>query len=142
MVWYSTDMEKIPRIGVGVIITKNNKVLLGQRKNAHGTGSWCPPGGHLEFMETINECAHRETTEEVGVNIKDIQKPVFTEDFFKEEDRHYITMLVTTKWDSGEVKLMEPEKCEKWDWFGWDELPSPLFLPLQNHIDQGYNPFR
>ena len=135
-------MDKTPRIGVGVIIKRDEKVLLGQRKNAHGTGSWCPPGGHLEFMETIEACAIRETLEEVGAYIKNIQKPVFTEDFFKREGKHYITMLVTAEWDSVEPQLLEPEKCERWDWFSWNELPSPLFLPMQNHIDQGYNPFQ
>lgn len=135
-------MGKIPRIGVGVIIKREGKVLLGKRKNAHGTGSWCPPGGHLEFMETIEACAIRETLEEVGVNLKNIQTPVFTEDFFREEDKHYITMLVTADWSSVEPQLLEPEKCERWDWFSWDKLPSPLFLPMQNHIDQGYNPFQ
>ena len=88
-------MEKVPRVGVGVVIIKDGKVLLGKRKNSHGTGSWCPPGGHLEFMETIEACASRETMEETGVKIKNIKKPVFTEDFFIEEDKHYITMLVT-----------------------------------------------
>jgi len=134
-------MQQTPKVGVGVIIIKDKKVLLGQRKNAHGTGSWCPPGGHLEFMETIEDCARRETMEEVGLLIGDIQKPVFTEDFFKEENKHYITMLVNTHWKSNEPQLLEPEKCAKWDWFSWDELPSPLFLPLQNHINKGYNPF-
>ena len=134
-------MDKIPKIGVGVIIRKDNKILLGKRKNAHGTGTWCPPGGHLEFMETIDECARRETDEESGLVITNIQKPVFTEDFFEEEDKHYITMLVTTDWESGEPELKEPHKYEEWKWFAWDELPSPLFLPMQNHIDQGYNPF-
>jgi|AntRauTorckE6833_2_1112554.scaffolds.fasta_scaffold41230_3 8-oxo-dGTP diphosphatase len=135
-------MEQAPRVGVGVIITKENKVLLGKRKNAHGTGSWCPPGGHLEFMETIEACARRETSEEVGVQVSNIQKPMFTEDFFQLENMHYITMLVTTQWKSGEVQLLEPEKCEQWDWFSWDNLPSPLFLPMQNSINQGYNPFK
>jgi len=134
-------MEKIPKIGVGVIIRKGNKVLLGQRKNAHGTGAWCPPGGHLEFMETIDDCARRETNEESGLVITNIQKPVFTEDFFKEEEKHYITMLVTTDWESGEPELREPHKCEEWRWFTWDKLPTPLFLPMQNHIVAGYNPF-
>ncbi len=134
-------MEKVPRIGVGVVIRKDNKILLGKRKNAHGTGSWCPPGGHLEFMESIEDCARRETEEEVGLKIKNIQKAVYTEDFFKLEDRHYITMLVTTDWESGEPELREPEKCEEWKWFPWDELPEPLFLSMKNHIDQGYRPF-
>lgn len=30
--------EHYPRIGVGVIIRKDGKVLLGKRKNAHGEG--------------------------------------------------------------------------------------------------------
>lgn len=93
-------------------------------------------------METVEDCARRETQEETGLNIKNIQRPVVTEDFFEEEQKHYITLLVTTDWDFGEPELMEPEKCEEWDWFNWDELPSPLFLPMQNHIDQGYNPFQ
>jgi len=134
-------MEKVPRIGVGVVIRKDNKILLGKRKNAHGTGSWCPPGGHLEFMESIEDCARRETMEEVGLKIKNTQKAVYTEDFFKEEDKHYLTMLVTTDWESGEPELLEPEKCEEWRWFAWNELPEPLFLPMQNHIKQGYKPF-
>jgi 8-oxo-dGTP diphosphatase len=133
--------KQVPRIGIGVIIRKDNKVLLGKRKNAHEPGSWCPPGGHLEFMETIEDCARRETNEESGLAITNIQPPVFTEDFFTEEKKHYITMLVTADWESGEVELREPDKCEEWRWFAWDELPSPLFLPMQNHIDQGYTPF-
>jgi 8-oxo-dGTP diphosphatase len=91
-------------------------------------------------METIENCARRETMEEVGVTITNIQKPVFTEDFFTEEDKHYLTALVTADWETNDPQLLEPDKCEKWDWFAWDKLPSPLFLPLQNHIDQGYSP--
>ena len=138
---YNLCMEKIPRVGVGVIIRRDNKVLLGQRKNAHGVGTWCPPGGHLEFMETIEDCVLRETAEEAGVKIKNLQKPVFAEEIHLKENKHYINLLVTADWDSLEPELNEPDKFELWDWFGWDNLPSPLFLPMQIHIDQGYNPF-
>lgn len=84
-------MNKIPRVGLGVCIVKDNKVLLGKRKNAHGDGSWCFPGGHLEFGESYEECAQRETFEEVGVSIKNIQFVTATNDLFPEEDKHYIT---------------------------------------------------
>ncbi|MCA9354744.1 MAG: NUDIX domain-containing protein [Candidatus Kaiserbacteria bacterium] len=134
-------MEQIPRIGVGVLILKDSKVLLGKRKNAHGPGSWCPPGGHLEFMETIEDCAKRETLEETGVTITNIRKPAYTEDFFTEENKHYLTFLLTAGWESGQPEILEPEKCEAWEWFDWNKLPSPLFLPLQNHIERGYDPF-
>jgi hypothetical protein len=33
----SVDMPK-PRIGVGVIVVKEGKILLGKRKGAHGSG--------------------------------------------------------------------------------------------------------
>ena len=32
-------MEKRPKVGLGIVIIKDNKVLLGKRKNAHGEGS-------------------------------------------------------------------------------------------------------
>ena len=43
-------------------------------------------------------------------------------------------------YDSGEVKIMESEKCEKWEWFDWSDLPQPLFVPLQNLLKKNYNP--
>jgi len=41
--------------------------------------------------------------------------------------------------ESGEVQLMEPDKCEQWEWFEWDNLPSPLFLPTINQLKEGFN---
>jgi 8-oxo-dGTP diphosphatase len=36
---------------------------------------------------------------------------------------------------------MEPEKLEKWEWFKWENLPSPLFLPIKNLKKQNFYPF-
>lgn len=126
-------MENIPRVGVGVVIRKDDKILLGKRKNAHGEGTWCPPGGHLEFMETIEDCARRETAEESGLEIKNIQHPpAFTEEFHVKENKHYLNLLVTCDWAAGEPQLNEPDKCEQWEWFAWNDLPTPLFLPMDS----------
>ena len=135
-------MEERPKVGVGVVVVKDGKVLLGKRKNAHGDGSWCFPGGHLEFNEKLEECARRETFEETGIKIKNIKKGTFTNDMFKEEGKHYITLYLISEYDSGEVKIMEPDKCEKWDWFEWEKLPEPLFIPMQNLLKEGYHPFK
>jgi len=133
--------EKRPKVGLGVIIMKDNKVLFGKRKSVIGNGTWCIPGGHLEFKESWEECAIRETMEETGVKIKNIRFGTVTNDIFIKEDKHYISIFVLADYDSGEVKVMEPDKCEKWGWFEWNKLPSPLFESESNLIKEGYNPF-
>jgi len=134
--------EKRPKVGVGVFVLKDGKILLGKRKNAHGKGTWCLPGGHLEFNEELEECAKREVLEETGVSIKNIRFATITNDMFRKEGKHYITIFMLSDYDSGEVKVMEPEKCEKWDWFEWNNLPLPLFTPMQNLLKNNFHPFK
>ncbi len=133
-------MESRPKVGVGVIIIKNNRVLLGKRKGSHGEGTWCFPGGHLEFNEEITDCAKREVMEETGIKIRDLSIATITNDIFEKEKKHYITIYVLSRYDSGNLKVMEPEKCEKWSWFEWNRLPSPLFLPTKNLLKQNFSP--
>jgi len=139
-----TDSDKHPRAGVGAILVRDGKVLLGRRKNAHGEGSWAFPGGHLEFGESIEECAARETYEESGITIPatNFMLATFTNDIFTENDKHYITLFAIAKCDIGEARIMEPDKCTEWGWFGWNELPQPLFLTLQNLLKQNFNPIQ
>ncbi|MBW2999297.1 NUDIX domain-containing protein [Candidatus Woesearchaeota archaeon] len=135
-------MEERPKIGIGVIVIKDNKVLMGKRKNAHGEGSWSFPGGHLEFNEEVEDCAVREVLEETGLKIKNLKLGPFTNDIFEKERRHYVTLFVISDYDSGELKNLEPDKCERWDWFEWDNLPEHLFIPVQNLKKQDYNPLK
>jgi 8-oxo-dGTP diphosphatase len=135
-------MDNHPKVGIGVIVIKDNKVLLGKRKNTHGEGSWCFPGGHLELNEKIEDCAIREVKEEVGIEIKNLRMGIFTNDIFKKEKKHYITLFVIADYSFGTAKVMELEKCERWDWFEWNKLPKPLFLPIKNLLKQKFNPFK
>ena len=117
-------MEKQVRVGVWVLIynENNDKVILGKRKGAHGSHTYHFTGGHLEFNEDILDCAKRETLEEVG----------FTNDIFERDRKHYITIFVRANIASGELRKMEPHKCEAWDWYSLDELPKELFIPIIN----------
>lgn len=133
-------MKERPYVGVGVIVTKGNRVLLGKRKNSHGSGTWQFPGGHLELNETIEACARREVREETGLQIKDLRLGPYTNDIFAEEAKHYITLFVVAAYESGELRVREPEKCETWEWFAWPDLTQPLFLPIQNLLKQGFSP--
>lgn len=134
------EEKKHVRVGVGVIIIKDGKILLGKRKSPHGEGTWSFPGGHLEMNESIKECATRETMEEVGIMIKNIRFGAVTNDIFQAEGKHYITIFMVSDYNMGDVKLSEPEKCERWDWFDWSDLPKPLFLPVQNLLKKNFKP--
>lgn len=127
-----------PKVGVACIVVKNNKVLLGKRKSAHGEGTWGFPGGHLEFGESPEQCAVREALEETGIKIKNIKVGPYTNDIFKADKRHYITLFVLSDYDSGEPRVMEPDKCEVWQWFSWNSLPEPLFMPIHNLLKTGF----
>ncbi|HLD81094.1 MAG TPA: NUDIX hydrolase [archaeon] len=133
---------KAPKVGVGVIVVRDGKVLAGKRKNAHGDGAWSFPGGHLELNEGVEECAKREVFEETGARVKNLRQGPYTNDVFEKEGKHYVTLFVVADYDSGGVTAREPGKCGEWKWFKWDELPEPVFLPIKNLKRKGFNPFK
>jgi len=114
------------KVGVGVMIFKDDKVLLGKRKGSHGAGEYSFPGGHLEYMEGFEECAVRETLEEAGIEIKNV-KFLWLKNTTFYTPKHYVHIGLIADWKSGEPEVLEPEKCEGWDWYDLNNLPKPLF---------------
>ena len=131
-------MKNRPLIGVAVIVIKDGLVLLGKRKNAHGDGTWAFPGGHLEFNESIEECARREIFEETGITISNLRYGPYTNDIFEKEGKHYVTLFVLADYASGEPEVKEPDKCEEWQWHPWPPMVKPHFLPIANLLKQNF----
>jgi len=131
-------MNLVPRIGVGVLIFRDRKLLLGRRKGSHGEGFWSAPGGHLEFGETPQDCARREVLEETGLTLGAVVNGPWVNDIFTLEQKHYVTLFCLAEREMGdaEPQNLEPEKCEGWLWADCDALPQPLFLPLQDLIEK------
>jgi 8-oxo-dGTP diphosphatase len=115
-----------PRVGVGVMVVKNGSVLLGQRKGSHGEGEYAFPGGHLEYMESFEQCAHRETLEECGVEIEHIRFQ-FLANVTTYAPHHYVHIGLLADWKSGTPEVLEPEASGPWEWYDLDHLPQPLF---------------
>jgi 8-oxo-dGTP diphosphatase len=131
-----------PLVGVAIIVCRDGRVLVGKRCSSHGAGNWQFPGGHLEFGESIQQCAQREVYEETGMRIRNLRVGPYTNDVFAVEGKHYITLFVIADHDSGEPELKEPTKCEEWRWSSWRDLPLPHFLPMANLLRGGFNPFQ
>lgn len=127
--------EQRPKVGVGVFIFKEGKVLLGKRTNySHGGGEYCPPGGHMEHMESFEEVVRREVKEEAGIEIKNIRFLCLS-NVKTYAPNHYVNTGFVSDWESGEPQIMEPDKCERWDWYSIDDLPQPLFSTVMNYVE-------
>lgn len=109
------------KVGVGVIIIRDSKVLLGLRTGSHGANTWSTPGGHLEFGETIADCSIREVLEETNCNLTVLSNHVGWNEKVWEDDKHYITMY-TLGTIEGDPVVTEKEKCLGWRWFTSEEL--------------------
>ena len=133
-------MEERPKVGIGALVLNGNKILLLKRKGSHGEGTWCYPGGHLEFNESIFDAAIREVREEAGIDVKNPRFLCITNDIFEKnkhykEGKHYVTIFVVVDYVSGEARIMEKEKCADIGWFDLNNLPKPLFLSTENMIN-------
>lgn len=124
-----SDAQKFTRIGLGVIIINSEgKVLIGKRKNSHAP-YYSIPGGHLELGENFENGAIREIKEETDLDICDPQVIAITNNLetYKKEGVHYISIILLANKYSGELKNLEPQKCEEWLWVDPNELPVPHF---------------
>lgn len=118
--------EKRPLVGIGIMIQKEGKWLFGKRKGSHGAGEYASPGGHLEFGESFEDCARREAREEAGVEIKNIRF-LYVLNLRTYSGKHYAHIGFASDWKSGKPQVLEPDKCESWDWYDLDDLPKKLF---------------
>lgn len=121
--------------GLGVILIRNGKILLGKRhpdpdkagSAFRSAGEWSLPGGKLEWGETFEECAIREVKEETGITILDPK--IISVHNFKNKHAHFMTVGVVAKKWKGEAKVMEPDEMTDWQWFPLKKLPYPRYFP-------------
>jgi 8-oxo-dGTP diphosphatase len=140
----SKKSNQQPSVGVGIMILKNNRVLLGKRHSdpkkadseLHGEGTWTMPGGKVHFKEKLKEVAYREVLEETGIKInkKKIKLISVTDDIVK--DAHFVTIGFLCRDFKGKARVMEPDEITEWQWFDLNKLPRPIFFPSQKILDK------
>ncbi len=123
-----------PRVGVGVVIERDDELLLLRRRNVHGEGTWSSPGGHLELGERPAACAVREAAEEPGLVLDGVTFIGVTNDVF-EDERHYVTLWFAATGFTGEAVIVAEYEMSELGWFPRDRLPEPLFAPLRRLLD-------
>ena len=107
-----------------ILLQYQPQVFAGLRKNSHGDGTLALPGGHLELYESWEQCAIRETLEETGLTIHNVQFGHVTNDPMQDQGKHYVTIIMMGECTCSETRPqnLEPHKCEGWSSYTWDEL--------------------
>ena len=123
------NIYKLPAY-VGIILKKENQILLVQRHNTDwASGYWNFPGGLLEENETLTAAATRETAEEVGVRVNPA-------DFIFSHILHVRAnnkntqdiigfYFIAKKWN-GTIENKEPHRHSNVAWFDLNELPADI----------------
>lgn len=119
---------------MGFYVTDGQGHLLMMKRSAnskHLPGVWAPPGGHLELGENFFDCAKRELKEETNLDMQGVKIVGAVNNIFS-PDNHYVNVDVWVYGVKGEVKNMEPDKCDKIEWLKLDNLPKEIMLTIPN----------
>ena len=125
--------EKFVGTTVVVLNKKKDKVLFGKRINCFSAGTYGVPGGRAHRDEKLIKTAKRELKEETGLISKNIKYLGVVRDIYSDHTFVHFVFLCTDY--KGEVKTMEPNKCEGWEWYSLNKLPRNSFLPHKKSVE-------
>ena len=121
--------DKIPFVGVGCIVIRHGELLLVRDRK----GFWSTPGGHLDFGESPDSCAMRETLEETGISVSNVQFVAITNDLVPDNGKHYLTVWMRADADDNAVaKVCDTDEITEVGWFSMNALPEPLHVCFDN----------
>ena len=125
-----------PRTGANAIIRNDaGEILLTRRAD---NGLWCLPGGHLDFGETVEQCAIREAYEETGLVVKverllGVYSHPFPASLTTPHAAHYVILCFLCRPVGGEIQLCEETTDVRY--FAPDGLPDNLWSWQRQRID-------
>lgn len=111
-------------VSVYVLFIKDGKLLMLRRANTgYEDGKYSLVAGHADGNEALTEATVREAREESGVEIEPTELK-FKVAMHRIDDREQLDFFFEcTRW-KGNIKNMEPDKCDDLSWFPLDSLPQ------------------
>ncbi len=111
-------------INAYLVLRRKDEVLLLLRKNTgYCDGMWSFVAGHVEDGESASAAIIREANEEIGIRLSPSQIHA-AHVMHRKSDRFNVDVFFDCQsWD-GAIQNLEPEKCEKLEFFSLNSLPS------------------
>jgi len=132
-----TTKERFKLIpSVYALFIKDGKILLLRRfQTGYEDGKYGLVAGHADGGETMRNAMVREALEEAGVETQpdNLELAVTMHRWCGDHER--IDLFFVIKDWNGEVKNMEPGKCDDLSWFSLDSLPENIIPYIRNAID-------
>ena len=121
---------------VYALFIKNKKILLLRRfQTGFEDGKYGLVAGHADGGETMRNAMAREALEEAGVKLKpDNLELVLTMHRWHGDHERIDLFFVAKDW-KGEIKNMEPNKCDDLSWFPLNNLPLNTIPYIRSAID-------
>ncbi len=120
----SREYPSRPFVGVGVVVLKDEDVLLIRRGRPPRLGEWSLPGGAQSVGETVQETARREVLEETGVSIQNPEFLEVVDSIIKDDDGrvkfHYTLIDYWANWESGTPE--GADDAQHAEWISFDQL--------------------
>jgi len=110
-----------PKVAVGVLATRNGKLLFVQRDQDPHRGAWSFPAGFVDAGEGLEEAAIRESREETGLDVR-IQRQLGA---FGSPGERVVFIAYAARVVAGRV-IVGPE-CQDVRYFELDALPRLAF---------------
>ena len=134
-----------PIVGVGVVVFRDDRVLLIRRGKAPRKGDWSIPGGAQEVGETVEEAGIREVREETGVEITVTGLIAVVDSIRPDEDgrirSHYTLIDWAGEWRAGELQPGDDADDCRWvplgglDEYGlWSETLRIIRLAAEKRV--------
>jgi 8-oxo-dGTP diphosphatase len=132
----SKDRFTLPA-AVFLVLLKDDKTLLMRRANTGWhDGDFDFVAGHIDGNESLKTALAREAHEEIGISIlaDDIMFAHLIHGLFEDGKEYFNIFFTVTTW-TGEPTIMEPNKCDRIEWFRLDNLPANLTESTKRGIE-------
>ena len=119
-----------------VILTNDKQEILLVPHLVDGQVSyWYPPGGGVEFLESIESAAVREFKEETGLKIELAENLGYVQFRRAIEPWHSITFVFRGKYLSGILQAEQTKYGDKMpEWFSTNDLPENIVPYLKETV--------